>query len=82
MNESMDRVLVDWLREGERYQVHLDVLVGPSFAPIVQRRMSSDGTITAEGLTPRRYDEQTDLFLSSLLIFRIWSLASFFHDSR
>ena len=52
---------VDWLREGERYQVHLDVLVGPSFAPIVQRRMSSDGTITAEGLTPRRYDEQTDV---------------------
>lgn len=52
---------VDWLREGDHYQVHLDVLVGPSFAPLVQRRMSSDGTITAEGLAPRRYDEQTDV---------------------
>lgn len=52
---------VEWLREGERYQVHLDVSVGPSFAPLVQRRMSSDGRITAQGLLPRRYDERTEV---------------------
>lgn len=51
---------VEWLREGDRYQVHLDVIVGPGFAPLVQRRMSSDGRITPQGLLPRRYDERTE----------------------
>ena len=50
---------VEWIRAGARYQVHLDFLIGPSMAPLITRRMSSDGELTAEGLAPRRYDEDT-----------------------
>ncbi len=50
---------VEWVREGSRYQVHLDVWVGSQAAPLVGRRMSSDGELGADGLTPRRYDEET-----------------------
>lgn len=50
---------VQWLRDGHRYQVHLDVVVGPSFAPLLSRRMVSDGTLGDDGLRPRRYDELT-----------------------
>ncbi len=35
------------------------MVVGPSFAPVITRRMTSDGEITADGLAPRRYDQQT-----------------------
>ncbi|MET0333638.1 MAG: DUF3108 domain-containing protein [Rhizobacter sp.] len=52
---------VEWIRAGDRYQVHLDVQVGPSFAPLATRRMSSDGEITADGLVPRRYEQETQL---------------------
>ena len=54
---------VEWIRAGARYQVHLDLVVGPSAAPILTRRMSSDGEITAEGLAPRRYDQDTKAIL-------------------
>jgi hypothetical protein len=52
---------VEWVRvgAGERYQVHMDVTVGPSFAPIYSRRMSSEGQLTAAGLFPERYDEDS-----------------------
>ena len=50
---------VEWIRSGSRYQVHLDLVVGPSLAPLITRRMSSDGEITAEGLSPRRYEQDT-----------------------
>ena len=50
---------VEWLRTGLRYQVHLEVSVGPSFAPLMSRRMSSDGELGADGLRPERYDEVT-----------------------
>lgn len=49
---------VEWIRVGTRYQVHLDVTVGPGFAPMHARRMSSQGEITADGLAPLRYDEE------------------------
>lgn len=49
---------VEWLRTGTHYQVHLDVSVGPSFAPLLSRRHSSDGEITERGLRPQRYDEE------------------------
>ncbi|KNZ31765.1 MAG: hypothetical protein AD742_14815 [Methylibium sp. NZG] len=52
---------VEWIRVGRRYQVHLDVTVGLSVAPLMTRRMSSDGDITAEGLSPRRYDQDTKI---------------------
>ena len=48
---------VEWIRAGQRYQVHLDVSVGL----LASRRMSSDGDITPEGLAPRRYDQETKL---------------------
>ncbi|MFO1216213.1 MAG: DUF3108 domain-containing protein [Burkholderiaceae bacterium] len=50
---------VEWVRAGSRYQVHLDVWVGAQAAPLVGRRMSSDGELGDHGLTPRRYDEET-----------------------
>lgn len=54
---------VQWLRQGARYQVHLDVLVGASFAPLIQRRMSSDGLLGAQGIAPLRYDEDTKVLM-------------------
>ena len=50
---------VEWLRKGSGYQVNLDVGVGPSFAPLISRRMSSQGQLTPEGIAPQRYDEET-----------------------
>lgn len=50
---------VEWIRVGSHYQVHLDFIVGPTFAPVMQRRMTSDGEIGADGLQPGRYDEET-----------------------
>ncbi len=52
---------VEWVRQGARYQVHLDLTVGLAVAPLITRRMSSDGELTAQGLFPRRYDEDTKL---------------------
>ena len=54
---------VEWIRSGSRYQVHLDLVVGPSMAPLITRRMSSDGEISAEGLSPRRYEQDTKVVL-------------------
>ena len=56
---------VEWLRVGTRYQVHLDVAIGPSWAPLMSRRMSSDGELTADGLEPRFYEEETRVALAS-----------------
>ncbi|MBX3607530.1 MAG: DUF3108 domain-containing protein [Piscinibacter sp.] len=50
---------VEWLREGLRYQVHVDVTVGLPIAPLLTRRSSSEGVLTEQGLEPRRYDEDT-----------------------
>ena len=51
---------VEWIRSGSRYQLHLDVSVGPAVAPLMRRRMSSEGRLTGSGLAPERYDEETD----------------------
>ena len=50
---------VEWVRVGTRYQVHLDVWLGAQAAPLVARRMTSDGELTEGGLVPKRYDEET-----------------------
>ena len=63
---------VEWLRSGSRYQVHLEVSVGPSFAPVLSRRISSEGEITADGLQPRRYDETTQIALRAPRRLTIW----------
>uniref|UniRef100_UPI0035B4AC53 DUF3108 domain-containing protein n=1 Tax=Ideonella sp. TaxID=1929293 RepID=UPI0035B4AC53 len=47
---------VDWLREGDRYQVRLEVRI----PPVGARRMLSDGRLGPQGLVPLRYDEETD----------------------
>ncbi len=63
---------VEWLRAGTQYQVFMDLGIGPSFAPLMSRRVSSEGEITPEGLSPRRYDEVTHVILRdprSLTIF-------------
>ena len=52
---------VEWLRSGARYQVHLDVEI----APLMARRMSSDGLLTESGLQPQRYEEETRMLLRS-----------------
>jgi len=59
--EVSGQAQVEWIRVGQRYQVHLDVIVGMKIAPLGSRRMSSDGDITPEGLAPRRYDQETKL---------------------
>ena len=52
---------VEWLRQGRRYQVHLDVGIGPRLTPFVTRRMSSEGELGARGISPRRFDEETKI---------------------
>jgi hypothetical protein len=52
---------VEWIRVGARYQVNLDVTVGLPFAPLLTRRMTSEGQLTPEGLVPERYDEDSHL---------------------
>lgn len=59
------RARVEWLREGRRYQVHLEVAVGPSFAPLIARTLSSEGVLTAQGIRPERFDEDTRVLLAA-----------------
>ncbi|MDZ7592878.1 MAG: DUF3108 domain-containing protein [Rubrivivax sp.] len=54
---------VEWLRAGTRYQVHMEVSIGPFFAPLMSRRVASEGEITADGLRPSRYDEETRIVM-------------------
>lgn len=54
---------VEWRLAGSRYQVSLEVEIGPPFAPLATRRLQSDGLVTEAGLEPRRYDEQTHVAL-------------------
>jgi hypothetical protein len=56
---------VEWVRQGNRYQVHLDLTVGIPVAPMITRRMSSDGDLTELGLAPRRYDEDTKVMFGN-----------------
>ncbi len=56
---------VDWLLQGTHYQVHVETLIGPKFAPIFRRSVSSDGEISTQGLIPHRYDEETKLAFAS-----------------
>lgn len=46
---------VEWVRRGNRYQMHMDVRMGFLF----QRRATSQGRIEAQGVVPERYDEST-----------------------
>ncbi|MFY7864986.1 DUF3108 domain-containing protein [Roseateles sp.] len=63
---------VEWIRQGPRYQMHLDVAVGPRVAPLIWRRMSSDGQLTPAGIAPIRYDEETRVLLSERRRSTLW----------
>jgi hypothetical protein len=54
---------VEWLRDGSHYQVRLEVRI----PPLGGRRMLSDGTLGPNGLSPRRYDEDTEIALRETL---------------
>jgi hypothetical protein len=56
---------VEWIRQGPRYQVNLDLSIGPSFAPLMSRRISSDGLLGPTGIAPQRFDEDTRILFSS-----------------
>ena len=47
---------VEWIRAGLRYQVHMEAIIGASFAPLLVRRASSEGELGEAGLTPRRFE--------------------------
>ena len=44
---------VEWRHEDSRYQVQFDIHI----SPLIDQHMYSDGTIAADGLRPRHYDE-------------------------
>ncbi|MBP6337504.1 MAG: DUF3108 domain-containing protein [Vitreoscilla sp.] len=50
---------VNWLRDGDHYQVKLELRVPPLFG----RRILSDGLVGPDGLAPRRYDQETEMLL-------------------
>ena len=43
--------------------VNVDLVVGPDFAPIITRRMTSEGKLSPAGLVPERYDEDTQMVM-------------------
>jgi hypothetical protein len=53
-----------WLRDGDRYRVELEVAIGPRVAPVMSRRVVSEGSLGPEGLVPRRYEEDTRVIFS------------------
>jgi hypothetical protein len=63
--EVQGSATVEWIRVGLRYQVHMEAIVGPPFAPLLVRRVSSEGELGDSGLTPRRFEgEQRVAFRS------------------
>ena len=54
---------VEWRRQASRYQVDLNLSIGPAFAPLMSRSITSEGDITPDGLRPTRYDEITRMLL-------------------
>jgi hypothetical protein len=56
------RATVEWLRQGERYQVRM----GTSIGPVLSRNIVSEGVLGAQGLAPQRFTgEQKVLFRSA-----------------
>lgn len=53
--EVHGRATVEWLRQDERYQVHIEVSAGL----VVSRSMRSQGHLSPLGLVPLRYEEET-----------------------
>jgi len=53
-----------WLRDGDRYRVEMEVLIGSRLAPLVLRKVYSEGRLGPEGLVPKRYEEDTRVLFS------------------
>jgi Protein of unknown function (DUF3108) len=63
--EVQGSATVEWIRVGLRYQVHMEAIVGASFAPVLVRRASSEGVLGDNGLVPRHFEgEQRVAFRS------------------
>lgn len=56
---------VEWVRQGSKYQVHVDAIVGPSFAPLGSQRWTSEGYITKDGLVPERFESINKLLIKT-----------------
>ena len=56
---------VEWVRKDQRYQVHVEASVGPSFAPLGSWRLTSEGDILPEGLYPRLYENVNRLLIKT-----------------
>ncbi|HSC00163.1 MAG TPA: DUF3108 domain-containing protein, partial [Burkholderiaceae bacterium] len=69
--EVQGSATVEWIRVGLHYQVHVEAIVGPSFAPILVRRASSDGVLGDNGLTPRRFEGEQRVAFKS----RRWAMS-------
>jgi len=54
---------VEWVRQDLDYQVRVDTTIGPSFAPIGSWNLISAGTITPEGLSPKRFEQINRLLI-------------------
>lgn len=57
--------LVEWVRQDNKYQVHVDAYAGPSFAPLASQRWTSEGVITPKGLLPSRFESVNKLLVKS-----------------
>ena len=68
---------VEWLREGLRYQVHLDIVIGLRLAPLLTRTLSSEGRLGERGLEPARYEER-----STMLFRETWEASIRFGAQR
>ena len=53
--------VVEWRREGSRYQVQFDVHI----TPMIDQHMDSEGEIGPDGLEPRHYDESFSFLFST-----------------
>jgi hypothetical protein len=74
--EVQGSATVEWIRVGTRYQVHMEAIVGASFAPILVRRASSEGELGDHGLVPRRFEGEQRVAFKS----RRWAMS--FDDER
>ncbi len=61
--ELNGRAEVEWIKIDDRYQVNVEMSAGPEFAPLLARRMTSEGRIVDGGLSPDRYDEETKVMM-------------------
>ena len=69
--EVQGSATVEWIRVGLRYQVHVEAIVGASFAPILVRRASSEGELGEHGLTPKRFEAEQRVAFKS----RRWAMS-------